>query len=102
MEELFQSEEGIVYFAVSPDSRFVVIVTKQNTILLLTLPDLEVISQLELADGGGQNGTEVVSVAWREDAHYFAVNYKNGESKYILRNKQNNSCVSFVRRKMCI
>lgn len=82
VEELFQSEQGISYFSVSPDSRYVVIVTGQNVLLLLTLPDLETTSQYELFEGASENNsvTESVKVVWRKDSHYFAVIYKNIDS----------------------
>ncbi|ODM91991.1 Elongator complex protein 1 [Orchesella cincta] len=87
--ELFQSDQGIAYFSVSPDSRCVAIVTMQKTLLLLTLPDLETLTQEDLVEAvdsktdGAENGAMSVKVVWREDSHYFAVNYQHAEKFHI-------------------
>ncbi|CAL8089851.1 unnamed protein product [Orchesella dallaii] len=86
--ELFQSDQGIADFSVSPDCRYVAIVTKQKTLLLLTLPDSETLIQEDLVEATGSNNeaenSEVsVKVVWRGDSRYFAVNYKQAEKYQI-------------------
>jgi hypothetical protein len=79
---MFKSEQGIAQFAVSPDSRLVAIMTRRKTLLVLTLPDLECIAQHDLLNGGTGDGDRTldptgnaVSIAWRHDSRYFAVNF---------------------------
>jgi hypothetical protein len=87
VEELFQSETGLNTFAVSPDSRLVVIITKSGTMLLLSLPDLELVAEEVLFDssGGDQgDGHYSVQVNWRHDSRYFGLNLPNGKNGSLL------------------
>jgi len=79
---LFQSEAGLSTFSVSPDSRLVVFTTKTGTMLLLSLPDLELISEEVLVDpslqGTFSDGNYSIQISWRHDSRYFGLNVPNG------------------------
>lgn len=88
VEELLTIEIGISSFTVSPDSRYVIIITKSGSMILLTLPHLETVVQMQLvtnseeSEGKEQNDVDVTT-CWRQDGRYFVVNVPNKETGKI-------------------
>lgn len=69
----------------SPDGRRLAILTKERTLLVLTLPDLSCLVVHKLDEETEAQESDPVqepqgcsrgSIAWRNDSHYFAVNVK--------------------------
>jgi len=94
LTELFHSEEGIASFCVSPDGRFVAAVTNIRSLLLMSIPYVECIAQhihphshlllksQQECDSESDNSVSTdldVSIAWRSDSKYFAVNNISGK-----------------------
>lgn len=81
LEELFISPSGITHFEISPDSRVLAVATKEETIILFSVPDFDLLNTIELGPQRPEGADEELfraTIRWRWDSRYFAVNFFNG------------------------
>ncbi|CAG7729237.1 unnamed protein product [Allacma fusca] len=86
LEELFVAPSGISAFALSPDCRLLAVATKEDTLSLFALPDLELIITVELGPQRPEDSVDElydIVIQWRHDSQYFGVNFFDGAARRV-------------------
>ena len=84
MEFILDIEDGIKTFAANPESRrLMAIVTNRGALVLVTIPDGQVLTEADLWTDESSSHDKHVEIVWRHDSLYFAVNFVNDAGLYF-------------------